>query len=56
MVNLQAAFNICENMLRKINFKELVAIRLHALQNDKGEIRLRLAAVYTLFVMLWQLW
>jgi len=26
MVNLQELFNICENMLMKMNFKELVAV------------------------------
>lgn len=39
MVNLQALFNICENMLRKMNFKELVAIRLYTPQNDRDKIR-----------------
>lgn len=29
MVNLQVLFSVCENMLRKISFKELVSINLY---------------------------
>lgn len=39
----KAVFNICGNVLTKMNFKELVAIRLYTLQHDK--VRQQLATV-----------
>lgn len=52
LVNSQAVFNICENIIWEINFEELVDIVLDMPQNDKDKIRQRLAAVYMLSMML----
>lgn len=49
-INVQALFNICKNTVRKMIFKELVAIRLNVLHSDK--IGQRLAAVCVLPAML----
>lgn len=53
-VHPKAVFNLCENVLMKMNFKELVAIRVHTLQHDK--IRQQLATVCKLCGVLRQLW